>query len=217
MGAVKGMVGVVTKPLAGIFDLASETTAAVRQSVQPTKGLVERARRPRNVGPDLILHPYNPDDAYGCELLLQLNHHNATERFVALLPLGTFYGLVTSDRLLIVGIRPAAPPFINAEIWYACLHGYRVLRDQGIIYLELTVDEQMVEHVQEQLGHGAHQACRLETPAWARTGPQHNVRVRCSTEQVASLALGRIQFALNFWSQRSHIVRLAPGPATGSV
>jgi vacuolar protein sorting-associated protein 13A/C len=29
-GAARGLVGVVTKPLAGVFDLAAETTAAVR-------------------------------------------------------------------------------------------------------------------------------------------------------------------------------------------
>jgi hypothetical protein len=216
MGAVRGMVGVVTKPLAGFFDLASETTAAVRQSVQPAREHVARVRRPRCVGPDLILHPYSADDAYGCELLLQLNRHDAEERFVAMHPLGSFHALVTSERLLFVGIRPAAAPFVNSEIWYTCLHGYRVLRDQGIVYLEFTVDERMVEHVQEQLGYGAHQACRFEPVPRASAGPQHNLRQRCPSEQAASLVLGRIQFALNFWSQRSHSVQLVAGPAVGS-
>jgi hypothetical protein len=32
-GVVRGLVGIVTKPVAGVFDLASEATAAVRSAL----------------------------------------------------------------------------------------------------------------------------------------------------------------------------------------
>lgn len=48
-GGLKGIVGVVTKPLAGVFDLVSETSAAVRHSAGrgAARGAPTRARLPR--------------------------------------------------------------------------------------------------------------------------------------------------------------------------
>ena len=43
-GLARGAVGVVAKPLAGVFDLASSTTAAVRHSAGRKKRFTPRAR-----------------------------------------------------------------------------------------------------------------------------------------------------------------------------
>eukprot|EP00041_Stephanoeca_diplocostata_P038483 m.1519536 g.1519536 ORF g.1519536 m.1519536 type:complete len:264 (+) comp25224_c0_seq8:326-1117(+) len=73
-GGIKGIVGAVTKPLAGVFDLVSETSAAVRHSAGrgTARDMPPRARLPRVIGPDGTLLTYNKDDARGQYLMRQV-------------------------------------------------------------------------------------------------------------------------------------------------
>ncbi len=104
-----------------------------------------RVRRPRCFGPDLVVHAFSAADAFGAELLLRLNHGDTGERFVTLLTLGRHsFALVTSERLLMLAQRNTVNDFsVSTEVWFSGLYGYRVVRDNAILYLELTVSEQV--------------------------------------------------------------------------
>ena len=58
-GVGRGLVGVVTKPLVGIFDMASNVTAGVRETTTVfDPNAITRERLPRYVGIDGILKVY---------------------------------------------------------------------------------------------------------------------------------------------------------------
>ena len=119
-GTFKGAVGAVAKPLAGVFDLASSTTAAVRSSAGQTAKSVERARPPRMIAPDLILRPYRRDEADGRQLLMRLNNGEGAERFVANVQVGKDIRtslLVSSDRIIVLGAGLGGGIGVTAELW----------------------------------------------------------------------------------------------------
>jgi len=83
-GLGKGVVGTVTKPVAGVLDFASGTASAIRDT---SKSHIHRrplrARRPRCCyGHGGLLVPYSAQSAEAQEELLRLNGHNYAERFV---------------------------------------------------------------------------------------------------------------------------------------
>ena len=86
-GLSKGVVGTVTKPVAGVLDFASGAASALRDT---SKSHIHRrplrARRPRCCyGHGGLLAPYSRQSAEAQEQLLQLNGHNYAERFVVLI------------------------------------------------------------------------------------------------------------------------------------
>ncbi|KAH8555467.1 hypothetical protein BGW37DRAFT_419803 [Umbelopsis sp. PMI_123] len=63
-GVGKGLVGVVTKPMVGVFDLASNVTEGIRNTTA-NDTLIDRVRAPRHIGTDGILTQYNMREAQG--------------------------------------------------------------------------------------------------------------------------------------------------------
>ncbi|KAI9287283.1 vacuolar protein sorting-associated protein vps13 [Umbelopsis sp. AD052] len=63
-GVGKGLVGVVTKPMVGVFDLASNVTEGIRNTTAGDT-LIDRVRAPRHVGADGILTQYSTREAQG--------------------------------------------------------------------------------------------------------------------------------------------------------
>lgn len=147
-GIVKGAVGAVTKPLAGVFDLASSTTAAVRYTAGRSKRVTHRARPPRAIGPDQTLRMFSAQDADGRMQLLGLLRGNnlQMECFVAKLQLGADGSrelLITSDRILILGEVPSGGIGVSCEIWFSGLYSYKVTRKDEQIYLHFTVSKEV--------------------------------------------------------------------------
>ncbi|KAF9459895.1 vacuolar protein sorting-associated protein 13 [Collybia nuda] len=74
-GVGKGLVGVVTKPVIGVFDLASNVSEGIRNTTtvfdSPDR---ERVRYPRHVSPDGVLRPYSSREALGQYWMKDLNN-----------------------------------------------------------------------------------------------------------------------------------------------
>ncbi|GLB36151.1 putative vacuolar protein sorting-associated protein [Lyophyllum shimeji] len=74
-GVGKGLVGVVTKPVIGVFDLASNVSEGIRNTTtvfdSPAR---ERVRLPRHVPADGVLRPYSAREALGQYWMKDLNN-----------------------------------------------------------------------------------------------------------------------------------------------
>lgn len=65
-GFGKGVVGVVTKPVVGVFDLTSNISEGIRNTTTLNDtNMIERTRYPRYIGPAGILKPYSLREAIG--------------------------------------------------------------------------------------------------------------------------------------------------------
>ncbi|KAG1054811.1 hypothetical protein G6F43_003196 [Rhizopus delemar] len=63
-GLGKGLVGAITKPVAGLFDMTSNITAGIRETASD-ETVITRERLPRFIGRDGILKPYSEREALG--------------------------------------------------------------------------------------------------------------------------------------------------------
>lgn len=227
-GVVQGLVGVVAKPAAGVFDLASEATAAVRHSAGPAVASVARVRLPRAVGPDLVLRSYRAADARGRALLLRLNGNNPDERFVAQASLGRrrCSVIVTSERVLILDTLPDGALLVNSEIWFSGLFRHRVVGDQPAAagagggegasegtaqtYLQFTVSSAMMARIHRTLQAASTRAVPLAAPTWGADGPRQRVRVRCDSPHTAGVVAAHVLFALQIFQERRQLVGTPP-------
>ncbi|RUS21382.1 hypothetical protein BC937DRAFT_92871, partial [Endogone sp. FLAS-F59071] len=74
-GFGKGVVGLVTKPVVGVFDLASNVTEGIRNTTMVFDANdIDRVRSPRYVGRDGILRPYSQREALGQAWLKDLGN-----------------------------------------------------------------------------------------------------------------------------------------------
>jgi len=73
-GIGKGLVGAVTKPVVGVFDLASNVSEGIRNTTTvfdtPER---DRVRMPRLIPADGVLRPYSPREALGQYWMMDLN------------------------------------------------------------------------------------------------------------------------------------------------
>ncbi|KAI9272903.1 hypothetical protein BDA99DRAFT_569176 [Phascolomyces articulosus] len=108
-GVGRGLVGVVTKPLVGFFDMASNVTAGVRETTMifdPND--ITRERLPRYVGIDGILRPYTQREALGQLWLKELKGARYfNDRYIAhsTAQSDEMIAILTYQRILYVGIR----------------------------------------------------------------------------------------------------------------
>lgn len=105
-GIGKGVVGLTTKPVIGVFDLASNVTEGIRNTttVFDQEGL-ERVRLTRYIGRDGIVRPYSQREALGQFWLKQLdNGKHFDEEYVAHLELQEqdVVVIVTYTRIMLV-------------------------------------------------------------------------------------------------------------------
>lgn len=68
-GVGKGLLGLLTKPAGGVFDMVSMAFDGVRRSAELEGGAVVRVRLPRFINPQLGLEPYSYHKAAGMRLL----------------------------------------------------------------------------------------------------------------------------------------------------
>ena len=82
VGLGKGVVGTIAKPVAGVMDFASGTTAAIREQTSRVSRSMPHITRLRRccVGPTGALSCYSLELARGQEYLLRLNDGNPTEK-----------------------------------------------------------------------------------------------------------------------------------------
>ncbi|KAJ3515399.1 hypothetical protein NLJ89_g1777 [Agrocybe chaxingu] len=103
-GVGKGLVGAVTKPVVGVFDLASNVTEGIRNTTtvfdNPER---DRIRLPRLIASDGVLRPYSSREALGQSWMKDLsNGEYRQEHYVAHInaPGGDNVILLTASRVL---------------------------------------------------------------------------------------------------------------------
>ncbi|KAI0275069.1 vacuolar protein sorting-associated protein 13 [Gloeopeniophorella convolvens] len=106
-GVGKGLIGAVTKPAVGIFDLASNLSEGVRNTTtvfdRPAR---ERVRSPRHVPPDRVLVPFSEREALGQYWLKDVENGAYRQEFYVAhlnLPGGDGVALLTANRILTFG------------------------------------------------------------------------------------------------------------------
>ncbi|KAJ3092913.1 hypothetical protein HK102_000456 [Quaeritorhiza haematococci] len=107
-GLGKGLVGVVTKPVVGAFDLVSNVTEGIRNTTTVFDVDLDRQRLPRHIGKEGILKPYDPREALGLSWLKGVeNGRYFHEEYVAHLDLRIedLVAMVTSARVLMLRIK----------------------------------------------------------------------------------------------------------------
>ena len=85
-----GVVGVVTKPVVGVFDLASSVTEGIKNTATVFDKELERVRLPRYISGDQVIRPYNLHEANGLEYIQRLAKGKyALEKYISHLELNT--------------------------------------------------------------------------------------------------------------------------------
>ncbi|KAI5095714.1 vacuolar protein sorting-associated protein 13D isoform X1, partial [Silurus meridionalis] len=141
-GLGKGLVGTVTKPVAGALDFASETAQTVRDmaSLSNHRMSVQRVRKPRCCkGPQGLLPRFSSKQANGQEQLFCLTDNIHSEYFIAVEPIDTYSVLISSK--VVYFLKPGEyvdRESIFLEVKYDDLYHCLVSKDHGKVYVQLT-------------------------------------------------------------------------------
>ncbi|KAM6982880.1 intermembrane lipid transfer protein VPS13D isoform 1-T1 [Tautogolabrus adspersus] len=141
-GLGKGLVGTVTKPVAGALDFASETAQTVRDmaSLSNHRLSVQRVRKPRCCkGPQGLLPRYLSTQADGQEQLFHLTDNIHSEFFIAVEPIDSYCVLISSK--VVYFLKPGEfvdREAIFLEVKYDDLYHCLVSKDHGKVYVQLT-------------------------------------------------------------------------------
>ncbi|KAM8754085.1 intermembrane lipid transfer protein VPS13D isoform 1-T2 [Acanthopagrus schlegelii] len=141
-GLGKGLVGTVTKPVAGALDFASETAQTVRDmaSLSNHRLGVQRVRKPRCCkGPQGLLPRYSATQAEGQEQLFRLTDNIHSEFFIAVEPIDSYCVLISSK--VVYFLKPGDyvdREAIFLEVKYDDLYHCLVSKDHGKVYVQLT-------------------------------------------------------------------------------
>ncbi|XP_008941774.1 PREDICTED: vacuolar protein sorting-associated protein 13D-like, partial [Merops nubicus] len=141
-GLGKGLVGTVTKPVAGALDFASETAQAVRDTatLSGPRTQAERVRKPRCCrGPQGLLPRYVESQAEGQEQLFKLTDNIQDEFFIAVENIDRYCVLISSKAVYFLksGDCPDREA-IFLEVKYDDLYHCLVSKDHGNVYIQLT-------------------------------------------------------------------------------
>ncbi|XP_035665485.1 vacuolar protein sorting-associated protein 13A-like isoform X5 [Branchiostoma floridae] len=107
-GIGKGLLGLFSRPVAGVFDMVSMSFDAVRRSAEVGNIVVHRQRVPRFINPETGLTPYSAYQAVGNTLLLNIERgkYAETDMYVAHAAVNTEQDeqmlLITDQRILLV-------------------------------------------------------------------------------------------------------------------
>lgn len=103
-GIGKGLVGAVTKPAVGVFDLAANLSEGIRNTTTVfDRPQLDRVRLPRHIPPDGVMVPYSHREALGQYWMRDLeNGTYRSESYIAHidLPGGDIIVLLTTSRVL---------------------------------------------------------------------------------------------------------------------
>ncbi|KAM4015734.1 LOW QUALITY PROTEIN: intermembrane lipid transfer protein VPS13D [Anomaloglossus baeobatrachus] len=141
-GLGKGLVGTVTKPVAGALDFASETAQAVRDTATLSghRMQFQRVRRPRCcTSPQGLLPRYSETQAEGQEQLFRLTDNIQDEFFIAVEHIDSYCVLISSKAVYFLKWGEYVDrDAIFLEIKYDDLYHCLVSKDHGKIYVQLT-------------------------------------------------------------------------------
>ncbi|XP_059807841.1 intermembrane lipid transfer protein VPS13D [Hypanus sabinus] len=141
-GLGKGLVGTVTKPVAGALDFASETAQAVRETttVNNHRMLNQRIRKPRCcIGPHGLLPHYSEKQAEGQEQLFRVTDNIQAEFFIAVEQIDRYCVLISSKAVYFLKHGEYVDrDAIFLEVRYDDLYHCLITKDHGRAYLQLT-------------------------------------------------------------------------------
>ncbi|NXG45301.1 VP13D protein, partial [Psilopogon haemacephalus] len=141
-GLGKGLVGTVTKPVAGALDFASEAAQAVRDTatLSGPRTQAERVRKPRCCrGPQGLLPCYSESQAEGQEQLFKLTDNIQDEFFIAVENIGSYCVLISSKAVYFLKSGDNTDrEAIFLEVKYDDLYHCLVSKDHGEVYIQLT-------------------------------------------------------------------------------
>uniref|UniRef100_A0A8C3CX35 Vacuolar protein sorting 13 homolog D n=1 Tax=Cairina moschata TaxID=8855 RepID=A0A8C3CX35_CAIMO len=144
-GLGKGLVGTVTKPVAGALDFASETAQAVRDTatLSGPRSQVVRVRKPRCCrGPQGLLPRYVESQAEGQEQLFKLTDNIQDEFFIAVENTEKYCVLISSKAVYFLKIAKNGDytdrDAVFLEVKYDDLYHCLVSKDHGKVYVQLT-------------------------------------------------------------------------------
>ncbi|XP_069467009.1 intermembrane lipid transfer protein VPS13D [Ambystoma mexicanum] len=141
-GLGKGLVGTVTKPVAGALDFASETAQAVRDTatLSGQRMQIMRVRRPRCCSsPQGLLPRYSDTQAEGQEQLFRLTETIQDEFFIAVEHIDSYCVLISSKSVYFLKSGDYVDrDAIFLEVKYDDLYHCLVSKDHGKVYVQLT-------------------------------------------------------------------------------
>ncbi|XP_007491817.2 intermembrane lipid transfer protein VPS13D isoform X1 [Monodelphis domestica] len=141
-GLGKGLVGTVTKPVAGALDFASETAQAVRDTatLSGPRTQAQRVRKPRCcTGPQGLLPRYSESQADGQEQLFRLTDNIQDEFFIAVENIDSYCVLISSRAVYFLKSGDYVDrEAIVLEVRYDDLYHCLVSKDHGKVYVQLT-------------------------------------------------------------------------------
>ncbi|XP_078095171.1 intermembrane lipid transfer protein VPS13D isoform X4 [Mustelus asterias] len=141
-GLGKGLVGTVTKPVAGALDFASETAQAVRETttINNHRMLIQRVRKPRCcIGPHGLLPRYSEKQAEGQEQLFRVTDNIQAEFFIAVEQIDSYCVLISSKAVYFLKHGEYIDrDAIFLEVKYDDLYHCLITKDHGRAYLQLT-------------------------------------------------------------------------------
>ncbi|XP_054856929.1 intermembrane lipid transfer protein VPS13D isoform X2 [Eublepharis macularius] len=141
-GFGKGLVGTVTKPVAGALDFASETAQAVRDTATLTgpRTQAERMRKPRCCrGPQGLLPRYSESQAEGQEQLFKLTDNIQDEFFIAVENIDSYCVIISSKAVYFLKCGDYMDrEAIFLEVKYGDLYHCLISKDHGKVYIQLT-------------------------------------------------------------------------------
>ncbi|XP_066231199.1 intermembrane lipid transfer protein VPS13D isoform X2 [Saccopteryx leptura] len=141
-GLGKGLVGTVTKPVAGALDFASETAQAVRDTatLSGPRTQAQRVRKPRVcTGPQGLLPRYSGSQAEGQEQLFKLTDNIQDEFFIAVENIDSYCVLISSKAVYFLKSGDYVDrEAIFLEVKYDDLYHCLVSKDHGKVYVQVT-------------------------------------------------------------------------------
>jgi len=141
-GLGKGLVGTVTKPVAGALDFASETAQAVRDTatLSGPRTQAQRVRKPRCCsGPQGLLPRYSESQAEGQEQLFKLTDNIQDEFFIAVENIDSYCVLISSKAVYFLKSGDYVDrEAIFLEVKYDDLYHCLVSKDHGKVYVQVT-------------------------------------------------------------------------------
>ncbi|XP_068395015.1 intermembrane lipid transfer protein VPS13D isoform X6 [Eschrichtius robustus] len=141
-GLGKGLVGTVTKPVAGALDFASETAQAVRDTatLSGPRTRAQRVRKPRCcAGPQGLLPRYSESQAEGQERLFKLTDNIQDEFFIAVENIDSYCVLISSKAVYFLKSGDYLDrEAIFLEVKYDDLYHCLVSKDHGKVYVQVT-------------------------------------------------------------------------------
>lgn len=141
-GFGKGLVGTVTKPVAGALDFASETAQAVRDTatLSGPRTQAQRVRKPRCcTGPQGLLPRYSESQAEGQEQLFKLTDNIQDEFFIAVENTDSYCVLISSKAVYFLKSGDYVDrEAIFLEVKYGDLYHCLVSKEHGKVYVQVT-------------------------------------------------------------------------------